>query len=138
MNSIFWTRLHGGTTHFPIAFILGAALFDALGFFRSTRQREFQTVGYWLLVLAGLGSFVAVFSGLAASKWTACGKGLLLQHHLFAWPAFALIVGLTTWRIAVVDLSSRRAFAIYVAVMAMTCVLVGAAGFSGGELLLGQ
>jgi uncharacterized membrane protein len=138
MSSIFWARLHGGATHFPIAFIFGAALFDGLGFFRSSKQREFQTTGYWLLILGGLGSFGAVFSGLAASKWNACGKGLLLQHHLFVWPAFALIVGLATWRAVVNDSPSRRAFCIYLSIMAIACALMGAAGFTGGEVLVGR
>jgi uncharacterized membrane protein len=138
LNSMFWTRLHSGVTHFPIAFIFGAAFFDVLGFFSSSKQREFQTTGYWLLVLGGAGSFVAMFSGLAVSKWNACGTGLLLQHHLFVWPAFALIVGLTSWRIAVGNNPSKRTLAIYLSVLATTCALVGGAGFSGGELLLGR
>lgn len=138
MSSTRWMPLHGAVTHFPIAFIFGATLFEALAFLSSARQRDFRIAGYWFLVLAGLGSFVAVFSGLVASKWNPCGKGLLLQHHLFAWPAFVLIVGLTSWRVAVVNPPSRQALVIYLCVMATTCGLVGAAGFSGGELLLGK
>ncbi len=138
MRSVYWVQLHGGATHFPIAFIFGATLFEVLAFFRSARQREFQIAGYWFLILGGLGSFIAVFSGLLASQWNPCGKGLLLQHHLFVWPAFALIVGLTTWRVAVVDLPSGRAAVIYLSVMVAACALIGAAGFSGGELLLGE
>jgi uncharacterized membrane protein len=63
---------------------------------------------------------------------------LLLEHHLFVWPAFALIVGLTSWRIATGQSPSRRAFTIYLLLLATACALVGAAGLSGGELLLGQ
>lgn len=138
MNSTHWIQLHGGATHFPIAFIFGATFFEVLAFFGSVRQREFQIAGYWFLILGGLSSFVAVFSGLLASKWNPCGKGLLLQHHLFVWPAFALIVGLASWRVAVIDRPSRRASVIYLSIMATACALVGAAGFSGGELLLGK
>ena len=140
MNSILWARLHGGATHFPVAFIFGAALFDAIGFFLrdSSKRRSFQTTGYWLLILTGLSSFGAVFSGLVLSKWNTGGTTLLSQHHLFVWPAFALIIGLTSWRVAVVDNPSRRAFALYLAVLAITCALFGAAGWSGGEILIGQ
>ena len=85
MNSILWARLHGGATHFPVAFIFGAALFDAIGFFLrdSSKRRSFQTTGYWLLILTGLSSFGAVFSGLVLSKWNTGGTTLLSQHHLF-------------------------------------------------------
>jgi len=140
ISSIFWTQAHGAATHFPIAFLFGAALFDAIGFFLPdpSKQRSFQATGYWLLILSGLSSFGAVFSGLAVSRSSLGGTGSLLQHHLFAWPAFALIVGLTSWRVVVVSTPSRRAFAVYLSVLAITCALIGAAGWSGGELLIGH
>jgi uncharacterized membrane protein len=140
MNSLFWSRAHGGATHFPIALILGAALFDLLAFFlpRSTRRRDFSAIGYWLVILGALGSFGAVFTGLALTHWTIAGTGLILRHHLFVWPAFALIVGAATWRFVVGKQPSRRGFALYLCAMVLACTLIGAAGFFGGELLLGQ
>ena len=138
MDPIFWIHLHGSVTHFPIAFVFGAALFETLVFFCASKQREFGIVGSWLLLLAGLSAFGAMFSGLATSKWNPCGKDLLLQHHLFAWPSFALIVGLATWRLAVRGRSSRPAFLAYLSIMALTCALVGGAGLSGAKLLLGR
>lgn len=140
ISSIFWMQVHGAITHFPIAFLFGAALFDAIGFLLpvSSKRRSFQFTGYWLLILGGLSSFGAAFSGLAVSRWSVSGTGPLLQHHLFAWPAFALIVGLTSWRVVVVSTPSRRAFAVYLSVLALTCALVGMVGWSGGELLIGH
>jgi uncharacterized membrane protein len=138
MNSIFWSRLHGGATHFPIALVFAAAFFEAIGLLSSSRQYDFRIASYWLLVLGGISSFGAVFSGLILSNWTIGGKSLLLQHHLFVWPAFALIVGLTSWRVAAGRSPSRRARAIYLSLLATACALVGAAGFSGGELVLGH
>ena len=140
MNSLFWSRAHGGATHFPIALILGATLFDLLAFFSPNlaKRREFSTIGYWLVILGALGSFGAVFTGLALSKWTIGGTGLMLRHHLFVWPAFAAIVGAATWRLVVGREPSRRGFAIYLCAMSVACALIGGAGFFGGELLLGQ
>jgi uncharacterized membrane protein len=140
MNSLFWSRMHGGATHFPIALIFAAALFDALGFFFRGRQREHQlnVVGYWLAILGALSSFGAVFSGLALSKWTIGGSGLVLRHHLFVWPAFALIVALGTWRALVGHETSRRGLAVYLFSLVIGCLLIGAAGFFGGEMLLGR
>ena len=66
-----------------------------------------------VLVASIFGSFGAVFSGLALSKWTFGGTGLVLRHHLFVWPSFALIVGLGTWRFLVGRDISRRIYAIY-------------------------
>ena len=140
MNSLFWSRMHGGATHFPIALIFAAALFDALGFFLRGRNREHQlsVVGYWLAILGALSSFGAVFSGLALSKWTIGGSGLVLRHHLFVWPAFALIVALGTWRALVGHETSRRGLAVYLCSLILGCVLIGVAGFFGGEMLLGR
>lgn len=140
MNSLFWSRLHGGATHFPIALIIGAALFDSLSLVwrGSGRRRDFAVLGYWLVTLGALGSLAAVFSGLALSKWEIGGTGALLRHHLFVWPAFTLIVGLATWRTLVGYWPSRIAFRIYLGTILLCCAVIGAAGFFGGELLLGQ
>ncbi|MFL6515229.1 MAG: DUF2231 domain-containing protein [Chthoniobacterales bacterium] len=140
MNAIFWSRLHGGATHFPIALIFAAALFDALGFFLrgSHRQHQFKVLGYWLAILGALSSFGAVFSGLALSKWMVGGSGLVFRHHLFVWPAFAIIVALGTWRGLVGPRTSRRAFALYLTSMVIGCALISVAGFFGGEMLLGR
>jgi mono/diheme cytochrome c family protein len=140
MNSLFWERAHGGLTHFPIALIFVATLFDILSFFReeSPRRRDFHAIGYWLVILAALGAVAAVFSGLALSKWKIVGTGLVRLHHFFVWPAFALILALVTWRLVARNQFSRRAFASYLVAACCACALIGAAGFVGGEMLLGE
>ena len=140
MNSLFWSRAHGAATHFPIALVLGAAFFDLLAFLlpRSRKRRDFRAIGYWLVILAPHGfsarSSPAWRSRIGRLPWT----GLILRHHLFVWPAFTLIVGAATWRFVVGREPSRRGFGIYLCAMVLACMLIGAAGFFGGELLLGQ
>ena len=140
MNSLFWSRLHGGATHFPIALLFGAFFFDALAFVRpgSAKQRDFTIIGYWLVILGALGSLPAVFSGLALAKWTIGGSGQVLRHHLFVWPAFALIIGLASWRFLAGPSPSRQGLAAYLVSTAVACLCIAAAGFFGGEMLLGQ
>jgi uncharacterized membrane protein len=140
MNSLFWERAHGGFTHFPIALMFAATFFDVLAFFwrRPAKRRNFRAIGYWLVIFGALGSFGAVFSGLVLSKGTIAGTGAVLRHHLFVWPAFALIVGLATWRFLVGNNPSRRAFAVYLGTMIVASAVIGAAGFYGGEMLLGH
>src|SRR2546427_12087084 len=112
MNSLFWERAHGGLTHLPIALIFAAAFFDVLAFFcrRSEKRREFKVIGYWLVIVGGLGSFGAVLSGLVLTKGVIGGTGAGFRHHYFVWPAFTLIVGLAHWVFLVGRGSSRRAF----------------------------
>jgi uncharacterized membrane protein len=140
MNSLLWERAHGGFTHLPIALNFAAAFFDALALFcrRSSRRREFKAIGYWLVIIGALGSFGAVFSGLVLTKGVIGGTGTVLLHHYFVWPAFTLIVGLATWRCLVGRDPSPRAFKMYLALMSIGCSLMGAAGFFGGEMLLGH
>jgi len=140
MNSLFWERAHGGLTHFPIALIFVATLFDILSFFRdrSSKRRDFNAIGYWLIILAGIGAIGAVFSGLALSKWQVVGTGLVRLHHLFVWPSFFLILALAAWRVAARNEFSRRAFASYLIASCCACGLIGAAGFVGGEMLLAE
>jgi uncharacterized membrane protein len=140
MNSLFWERAHGGLTHLPIALNFAAAFFDLLAFFcrRSSRRREFEAIGYWLVIVGALGSFGAVFSGLVLTKGVVGGTGAILWHHYFVWPAFILFVGLATWRFLVGRDPSPRAFKLYLAIILIGCSLIGAAGFFGGEMLLGH
>ena len=140
MNSLFWSRLHGGATHFPIALIVGATFFDTLGFFLrgSARQRDFAVIGYWLVMVGAVGSLGAVFSGLVLSKWTIGGSGLILRHHLFVWPAFALVIGLAIWRLLVGPNPSRQGLTAYLAVAVLASACLSVAGFFGGEMLLGR
>jgi mono/diheme cytochrome c family protein len=140
MNSLFWERAHGGLTHFPIALIFVATLFDIISLFRdrSAKGRDFSAIGYWLVILAALGAIAAVFSGLGLSKWKIMGTGLMRLHHLFVWPAFGLILALTAWRVAARNEFSRRAFTSYLITACCACALIGAAGFVGGEMLLGE
>src|SRR4029077_3745456 len=134
MNSLFWARAHGALTHFPIALIFAVAFFEILGFIsrQSERRRTFHAVGYWLIILAGAGSVAAAISGLGLSHWKVAGTGLLFWHHVFVWPALALILILAVWRVAAGDRLSHRGFSFYLALTLVACALVGAAGFVGG------
>jgi len=132
--------MHGGSTHFPIALLLTSMLFDLLGHVwpEETRRRELRAVGYYLIVLAALSSFGAVLSGLALTKWTLVGTGLIAKHHLFVWPAFGLMVALAVWRVAVGSDASRRAFGVYLGAMVVASGMIAMAGYWGGEMLIGN
>lgn len=140
LNSLFWERAHGGLTHFPIALIFAAAFFDTLALLprRCFKPRQFNAIAYRLMILAGVGAIGAVVSGLGASKWKMGGTGIIFRHHLFVWPAFFLVVGLVVWRVAARNRLSRCASVWYLAITFAACACIGAAGFFGGEMLLGQ
>jgi uncharacterized membrane protein len=141
MDNSLWVKMHGGTTHFPIALAMASLLFDSVGYWLpdsadKSRRAGLYAAGFYSLILAALGSFGAVLSGLVIAHWQLRGTGNLARHHAFLWPAFALLIGLAVWRLAVRDRASQRAFKVYLAASLITAGLCGAAGYWGGELLL--
>lgn len=139
MDALFWQRLHGGSTHFPIVLLLMSVVFDLV----ACRSRE-ETLRHGLHA-AGLGSAVvgvlggcgAVVSGLVMSDGRMLGSGFEKMHHLFVWPAFGLCVALVMWRFIWRRAFLRHSFTIYLASMSVASALMMSAGYWGGEMLLG-
>jgi uncharacterized membrane protein len=140
MNHVFWARMHGGATHFPIALLMISVVFDHAGFWwrNELRRREFCAMGLYSLLIAAAASPVAVLSGLALSRGKLLGTGALAMHHWFAWPAFGLMIGLAVWRSVVRERASRRAGGGYLALATLTVVAMMTAGYWGGEMIIGK
>ena len=140
MNQTFWARIHGGTTHFPIALLMVSVVFDHAGFWwrSELRGREFRVLGFYSLLIATAASPVAVLSGLMLSKGILLGTGMLALHHYFIWPAFGLLIGLAVWRLVVRERASRRARGCYLAVASLTLGAMMTAGYWGGEMIIGK
>jgi uncharacterized membrane protein len=141
MDNSLWVKMHGGTTHFPIALVMASTLFDLAGSLfpdnqAKSRRAGLRAAGFYALLLGALGSLGAVLSGLVISHGELWGRGNLAHHHTFLWPAFGLLTGLAVWRLVVGSHASNRAFTIYLAIALLTAALMGAAGYWGGELLL--
>ena len=136
LEPTIWSKLHGAATHFPIALILVSAFCEAAGLIPSREEwrRGFRFASGVTLILGALGSYAAVLSGLVLARWQVWGRGTLLQHHHFVWPAFALMTGLATWRITARDLDGR-ATTTYLILIFVAALLMGGAGYWGGELL---
>jgi uncharacterized membrane protein len=135
-----WAKMHGVTVHFPIALTLCSGVLDALGFFFPVPaiRRGLHAAGYWTMILGAAGTVPAVVSGLVMSRGVMLGHDTLRLHHLFAWPAFALVIGLATWRILASDFTARKAHGGYLVAAGVASVLIMAAGYYGGELMLGH
>ena len=139
IDPAIWAKLHGASTHFPVALAMTGAALEAAGFWAPEawpQKARLQAAGGYSVMLGALGTFPAVLSGLFLTRGEALGHDELLFHHLFVWPAFALLVGLGTWRALVSEGASRRSFAIYLAVLLLTAGLMAGAGYWGGEMIL--
>ena len=140
MEPAIWAQMHGATVHFPLALALGSGACDvaALVFRARPAARELHAAGYWMMVLGALGSLPAVASGLLMTKGSLLGHGALRMHHLFVWPAFALVVALATWRAFAGAEPTRRALAAYLVMVGLAALLASAAGYWGGEMMLAR
>ena len=140
MDNSLWVKMHGGTTHFPIALVMASALFDLMGSLvpdnqDKSRRAGFRAAGFYTLLLGALGSIGAVVSGLVISHGQLWGRGNLAHHHTYLWPAFGLLVALAAWRLVVGSRASNAAFKIYLGASVLSGGLMAAAGYWGGELL---
>lgn len=139
MDSNLWAKAHGATTHFPLALALCSTACDAVGFAlpRQPIGSDLRAAGYWTMILGALGTVPAVLSGLLMTKGTVLGHEALRLHHLFVWPAFALLIALGTWR-ALQGRSAppRRVFVGYLILASVAAGLVGVAAYWGGEMML--
>ena len=133
-----WDKLHGATTHFPIALLLFSTLCDfvSVTFKKLPFARGLRLVSFYVLAVAALGSLGAVVSGIALTKGDLWGRGYLGWHHRFVWPAFGLLVALAVWRLVVGCEMSRVGTRVYLILMLLASGFVAAAGYFGGEILL--
>lgn len=140
MNSLIWAEAHGASTHFPLALVLCSGVLDAAGFALAGRPavRDLHAGGYWTMLLGAFGTVPAVFSGLLMTKGQVLGHGALRLHHLFVWPAFALIVGLATWRLLVGRRATRPMLAGYLGLVGLAATLVLAASYWGGKMMIAR
>ena len=139
MDALFWQRMHGGSTHFPIVLLLVSVVFDFIAW-RSRDEglrRGLHLAGLGSAIVGVLGGVGAVISGLVMSHGQLLGSGYEKFHHLFVWPAFALCVACVTWRGFKHKTILQSGFGIYLAGMSIASALMMGAGFWGGEMLLG-
>src|SRR6266436_4258113 len=133
MGNSIWVKMHGGTTHFPIALVMASVVFDLAGVIipdtaDGSRRAGFRAAGYYTLLFAALGSIGAVASGLMISRGVLWGRGNLAHHHTFLWPAFGLLLPLASWRLVVGSRASNAAFKIYLGASVLSGRLMAAAG----------
>ncbi|MBW8782964.1 MAG: hypothetical protein JF599_13915 [Verrucomicrobia bacterium] len=134
-----WVKLHGVSTHFPIALTVAAFLCDFAAVILWSRPiaRSLGVAGTCAIVLSAVGGIAAVVSGVFVTKGDLWGAGDLGMHHRFVWPAFAVLVGAATWRLKAGADITRKPYVVYLCVVGVGVILTGAAGYYGGEMLQG-
>ncbi len=138
MDSEFWAKMHGASTHLPLGLAWCSWLCGFAGYVRPKRADapSLHAAGYWTILAAGIGVLGAVGSGLFLTKGEMLGHDLLRWHHLFVWPAYMLLTGAAVWRFFAGQVVPRRWLMGYLATTAVLALLLAGAGYWGGEMLL--
>ena len=133
-------QLHPIIVHFPVALTVVAALYD-VGRWIFDREQLLSS-GFWsgstpLLILAMLGAFAAVATGLIAEPIDPGNEvhELIESHQLLAFIATGLLATLTFWRIGLRGTFPRKAGFLYLLLLIAAAVVVGYGAYLGGQMV---
>ncbi len=134
-----WAEFHGALTHFPVAFIIGAFLFEAGAML--FKKPEWRTVSFWLLVGAVVASVPTLLSGIQTAKSVyghATGlPDIASDHRAFAFMTMAIAAVLLVWRIVAKDRLVGPALWGAAAVLLIASGTVSYTGYLGGKMVFG-
>ena len=139
MSNYSWIELHGALTHFPIALIIVAFLFEVGA--PLFKKPEWRVVSFWCLLGGVLGGAVSLATGwLAANdlyKGASSLPAIVLQHRLRAFISMGLALIVLTWRIAAKDRLSKNAQIAAGVLLFLSTAMVASTGYLGGKMVFG-
>ncbi|HZO90181.1 MAG TPA: DUF2231 domain-containing protein [Chthonomonadaceae bacterium] len=140
MSAFSWPEVHGALTHFPVALLITACVFE-IGAVVSQRP-AWRTVSFWLLAAAVVMALPTLAVGWVAGD-TLFGKtprppDIFVRHRATAFATSGLALALLLWRIVSKDRleGSARWGAVLLALLAAGGV--GYTGYLGGRMLFGS
>ncbi len=129
-------NIHPLVIHFPIAFLMGAALF----YFAASvfRKDDFAKTGFWVLLLGAVSLAVAVGTGLYAEQGVMVAldvrQKLLLPHKQCMIAAAVLCALVTLWALIQRPFPKKGRILFLILLLAMVMTMTIGADF-GGQLV---
>jgi uncharacterized membrane protein len=131
-------NLHPLFVHFPIAFLMGAALLYLLAWIG--RREAWAWTGLWMLLLGTLGGAVSVWTGLGAWDSVMVAPSvrdhILVYHRALMLIVFGFSLVLSVWALSMRPMP-RRGRAAFVALLFVTAALVAIGSDFGGWMVYG-
>jgi uncharacterized membrane protein/cytochrome c5 len=135
-----WVELHGALTHFPIALILTATLFEAGAFF--FKRTEWRTVSYWLVIVGAISSVPSLASGwfAGADMYGSMAKPppLFVNHRLTGIVSTILTVLFALWLVMRREITKEAGHRATLPALALISGVTGFTGFLGGLMVFGS
>jgi len=133
---MFEHPIHPILVHFPIALLFTSIFFEFLGYLK---QREsYREFGYWLLILGFLGGLAAAGTGFwseDAAKAVGVPEEAIDRHETFAVVSMIIFGAMLVFRWWVRSRWSDRLRSIYLAFGVAGVLILGTAGYFGGDLV---
>src|SRR5262249_57386528 len=130
-------NIHPLVVHFPLAFLVGAAVLYGLGWI--TEVDPLATTGFWLLLLGTVGAGAAVATGLHAEEGVmidpAVRDALLEPHEQLMITTLGLSVVLTVWGFIARPLPARGRTVFLLLFLVLLAVMSRGADFGGRVVL---
>jgi uncharacterized membrane protein len=124
--------------HFPIAFLIGAALVYLLAWLG--RRDALAWSGLWMLTLGTLGAAAAVWTGLGAWDSVMVAQSvrerILVYHRVLMLTVFGLSLALSAWALATRPMP-QRGRSIFVALLFVMAGLIVIGADFGGWMVYG-
>ena len=130
------THLHPMLVHFPISLLFTSALFDLLSCI--AKGKEFQKIGFYLLILGVISGIVASGSGLLIEEGiekSGISEERIDGHKGFAIGSVAFFAFLLAIRISKRNNLSKNLFNLYLVLSLAGLVILSFAAYRGGNLV---
>lgn len=135
-----WPEMHGALTHFPVAMLIAAAVFELVAHVRKNSTAHVASL--WLLTTAVVMAVPTLFTGWMTGNKLFGGSPsppvILVQHRLMAFVTSGLALLLLLWRLRTRDQLAGRALAASVALLLVSAGTVGITGYLGGKMVFGS
>jgi uncharacterized membrane protein len=132
-----WQHIHGGSSHFPIALIMVAFLFDVGA--TVFKKDSWRVIGFWCIILGALATIPAVLSGLSGGNgWFGVEWGNrqysehLTVHRTVALVAAGVSLVLAIWRAIRGDKMQGAEWIVYLICLGGGVGAIAIAGYQGG------
>ena len=141
MSLFSWPELHGALTHFPIALLITAVVFDIAAV--ALRQPSARLASFWLLVGAVATAIPALFTGWMTGSQVFAGvphlPAVFVWHRAAAFTTSGLALILLLLRLRTRDYVKGGPLLVASVLLALAAAgAVGYTGFLGGSMVFGS
>lgn len=133
--------LHPRIVHFPVAFLIGAAVFGILALIFKSKRNVFKEVLFWNLALGVVGAIVAIISGLREEESLVHNDtihSIMETHELLGFIISGIFLALLIWIILRKSKMKNIEFKGIVVILVLSAGLLGYSAHLGGKMVYEQ